>query len=157
MKKKSIYRDDESFSVSKDEILVPGDHELRNPIVNMLRHMPTLLTPQKDESGNTTSKFNSLKNQKTMQSKSNEPESDAESAESLRTCETDEEESRPTRLRMTTPRLAKIKSAQNMKLLAQTLSPKASASSSTTAENKEYSFDKTDDDESSFAKGVRFL
>ena len=136
--------------------MVDKDLPLRNPVVNMLRHMPSLTTPQKNETISSPSKGTSGKI-KAAQLRANETESDAESAESLRTCETDEEESRPTRLRMTTPRLAKIKSAQNMKLLAQSLSPKGSTSSSNTNENKEYDFDKNDDDASSCSKGVTTL
>lgn len=118
-------------------------------------NMPALLTPQKDDATSSSSRSSSSK-MKTTVRKPSEVESDAESAESIKTCETDEEESRPTRLRMTTPRLAKIKSAQNMKLLAQTLSSKASTSACHSSENKEDSPDKNDDDASSFTKGVRF-
>lgn len=115
--------------------------------------MPSLITPQKADTSTSASKSGSCTS--TSKSKSNEAESDAESAESVRTCETDEEESRPTRLRMTTPRLAKIKSAQNMKLMAQNWSPKGTTATSSINENKDYS-DKNDDDASSFSKGVSF-
>jgi hypothetical protein len=152
-KEKVIDYNDEFLPVSYDEIEIHRDHQLRNPIINMFRHMPSLTTPQKVEDSNTLSKMNNTKT-KVIPSRVNETESDAESAECLRTCETDEDESRPTRLRMTTPRLAKIKSAQNMKLLAQNLSPKASISSNNANESKEYVFDKNDDDASSFTKGV---
>lgn len=139
-----------------DEISVPKNHELRNPVVNMLRNMPSLITPKKSDSTNSPTKNSDNASSKTVQTKVVETESDVESAESFRACETDEDESRPTRLRMTTPRLAKIKSAQNMKILAQTLSPKAS-SSSHVGDSKEDSFDKSDDNSSTFTKGVSFF
>ncbi|OXU20302.1 hypothetical protein TSAR_000632 [Trichomalopsis sarcophagae] len=155
-KSKKIDYDDEFLPVSHDEIMIHKDHELRNPIVNVMRNMPSLMTPQKADTSTSSSKSGSSANSskpKITQSRVNEAESDAESAESMRTCETDEEESRPTRLRMTTPRLAKIKSVQNMKLMAQNLSPKVTTSSTNTInENKDYS-DKNDDDASSFSKG----
>lgn len=144
--------------MSPDQV-VHRDHELRNPVVNMLRNMPALATPRKDESPSSSggSKSKAKAGGAAQAKGATETESDAESAESLRACETDEEESRPTRLRMTTPRLAKIKSAQNMKLMAQTLSPKSSTPSSSVNESKDYSFDKTDDETASFTKGVRIF
>lgn len=156
---KKIDYDDEFLPVSHDEIMIHRDHELRNPIVNVLRNMPSLMTPQKADTSTSSSKSGnaaSSSKSKITQSRVNETESDAESAESMRTCETDEEESRPTRLRMTTPRLAKIKSAQNMKLMAQSWSPKLSTSNSSVNESKDYNSDKNDDDASSFSKGVSF-
>ncbi|XP_014218388.1 uncharacterized protein LOC106646780 [Copidosoma floridanum] len=87
------------------------------------------------------------------QLKANETKSDAESAKSQRAGETDEEKTRPTRLRMTTPRLAKIKSAQNMKLLAQAMSSRTSVSSCNVEENKEDNKNEDSEDLLSVDKG----
>lgn len=133
------------------ESAIPSiDHELRNPIVNMMRRMSSLIASQKSDSSSKTPKTNKCKS-KSVQSKTNEVESDVETSQSL-TCELDEEKSRNSRLRMTSPRLAKIKSVQNMRLLAHNVSSKASNSGTSVTEN----YDKIDDDTSTFDKGVRF-
>lgn len=135
------------------EIAIPPvDSEIRNPIVNMMRRMSSLIASNKSDSSNKTPKINKCKT-RSVQSKTNEIESDAETGKSLETCELGEEKSRSSRLRMTSPRLAKIKSVQNMKLLAQNMSSKASSSSTSATDN----YDKNDDVASTFVKGVNFL
>ncbi|KAJ8670119.1 hypothetical protein QAD02_001378 [Eretmocerus hayati] len=145
--------DFEYLSMSPQNFSVPDNHELRNPIVNMTRNMPSLMTPQKTETNDSIpTSITKSDESETPHSKTNDIESDFESVENIKTCETDDEKSHTTRLRMTTPRLAKIRSAQNMKLLTQS-SYKASTSSSNASYNKDRSLDQNDDDTSSFVKG----
>ena len=137
LKQEMLFNDDCLQMSKQKEIQVHCDHELRNPIVNVLHNMPNLSTPlkQESESSNRSSAVGT-------------GESDVESAR-------DEEElsfpATRTRLRMTKPRLAK---AQNeKKLLAQRQASKSKTPESSSSEKACDAFIQ-DEDISSYSKGV---
>lgn len=145
-----------------EPLMIEIDSDARNPIVNMMPNMSLgNLIPKKQAT--TVKSSRSVKSKVNTQEdgqNSNQNESDAESAASFQVSDghtVQDNSQRPTRLRMTSPRLAKIKSAQNMKRMAQAMSPKApSWNCGMTARKKEHSNKSEDEASTSGRRGVRF-
>ncbi|KAL7301271.1 hypothetical protein TKK_0006010 [Trichogramma kaykai] len=147
--KKRMQKNKHSYLTSVDNFEINPNHELRNPVVNVF-NMPTLNTPFKvanntstplnDEINNTPVTAENVDSGVTNDTE-NEPVNDESVAESMRT----DEEPAP-QLRIPTPRLAKIRSVQNMKRLAQSVSSRNSSS-----RNNIESESKDDEDSSSFS------